>query len=61
MQQRLLYFCQSNQSYECVKAVTERLEKMGIAGHQTTAGAERQVDHASSLMAALGRKVCIIP
>ncbi|CAM9870925.1 unnamed protein product, partial [Ectocarpus sp. 4 AP-2014] len=46
------------QSYECVKAVTERLEKMGIAGHQTTAGAERQVDHASSLMAALGRKVC---
>ncbi|CAM9977697.1 unnamed protein product, partial [Scytosiphon promiscuus] len=43
-------------SYECVKAVTQRLEKMGIAGHQTTVGAERQVDRASSLMAALTRK-----
>ena len=45
------------QSYECVTAVTQRLEKMGIAGHQTTAGAERKVDRASSLMAALTRKV----
>lgn len=46
----------TTQSYECVTAVTQRLEKMGIAGHQTTAGADRQVDRASSLMAALSRK-----
>lgn len=51
------YTTPTPQSYECVTAVTQRLEKMGIAGHQTTAGAERKVDRASSLMAALTRKV----
>lgn len=45
------------QSHECVVAVTERLQKMGIAGHQTTAGAERQVDKARSLMVMLKQKV----
>lgn len=48
------------QSYECVTAVTERLQKMGIAGHQTTAGAERQVDRARSIMEALKSKVTIL-
>lgn len=49
-----VFFCQS---HECVVAVTQRLQQMGIAGHQTTAGAERQVDRAQSLMANLTQKV----
>lgn len=44
------------QSHECVQTVTDRLRKMGIAGHQTTAGAEKQVDRAKSIMASLERK-----
>lgn len=47
----------SLQSHECVRTVTDCLERMGIAGHQTTAGAERQVELAKSIMTSIQNKV----
>lgn len=39
--------------------MTERLQKMGIAGHQTTAGADRQLETAKAVMATIQQKVLV--